>query len=962
MVLFSGLVFSQQSKVTETLQTKLLSIANKQQIKVWIYFKDKGTDTGYYFANPQTVVSKKSLKRREKVMNGKSLIDFRDIPVYNKYITGLTKIGIKIHHRSRWFNAVSAYANYDEIVNAENLPFVKKIDLVRSFKTKEKDIKSTKPEHLKQSPKSSEEFDYGSSYTQLEQMNVPAVHNLGIYGQGITICSMDAGFSNLDHEIFNNMNIIAMWDFVNNDGNVGDEGDMGEGSHGTETLSSIGGFKNGQLIGPAFGASFILAKTENTDSETPAEEDNWIAAAEWADSIGVDVTTTSLGYIGMDPGYPGYTWEDMDGNTATITIGADLAVKRGIVVVNSAGNEGDNSSHNTLGAPADGDSVIAVGAVDASGSRVSFSSVGPTVDGRIKPDIMAMGSGVYVANPYGSGYTTSSGTSFSCPLAAGVAALVLSANPTLTPMQVRDALRETASRHNNPDNKYGWGIVNALDAVNYFRVQIEHTPLTDTEDENRENIITAILTSNMQIDESSIYVIYSTDNFATTDSVQLTPTGNENEYAATLPSMNNVTVEYYLKAANVSGVSSYLPANAPEEYFEFTIGPDVIPPVINFDPIESVSLLNFPINLNVEVTDNQGIASVNVTYNINNGSESSFALTDLNNGTFEGAFPIDSSDVVIGDKIYYKITATDIAATPNTTTLPSDGSYFVCEVSAYQAISENFDDDNGNFTATNDWQWGSPSNPPGAYSNPNVWGTVLSDEYNSGTLSQLQTPQYAVFGNNPKLTFWHWYNSESGYDGGNLKISINGNPFQLVVPVNGYDDVLSSNWGNPIGGEEAFTGNSNGWKQVTFDFTGLLSNGDEVVFSFDFGSDESITNNGWFIDNFTLTDIGSTIVGVENEGQIPSKFKLAQNYPNPFNPTTTIKYSIPANAGAETRNLASLRIYNVLGEEIATLVNKQQPAGNYSVKFNASNLPSGVYFYTLHVGDFVASKKMILLK
>jgi len=963
MVVFTTLVFSQQSKVTETLQTKLLSTASKQQVKVWIYFTDKGTDTDYYFANPQSVVSKKSLKRREKVMDAKSLIDFRDIPVYNKYVTKLAGMGIKIHHRSRWFNAVSAYANYNEIINAENLPFVKKIDLVRSFKTKRKDVKITKPVLLKQSPKGAEDFDYGSSYTQLEQMNVPAVHNLGIYGQGITICSMDAGFSNLAHEVFNNMNIIAMWDFVNNDGNVGDEGDMGEGSHGTETLSTIGGFKNGQLIGPAFGASFLLAKTENTDSETPAEEDNWIAAAEWADSIGVDVTTTSLGYIGMDPGYPGYTWQDMDGNTATITIGADLAVKRGIVVVNSAGNEGDNNSHNTLGAPADGDSVIAVGAVDASGSRVSFSSVGPTVDGRIKPDIMAMGSGVYVANPYGSGYTTSSGTSFSCPLAAGVAALVLSANPTLTPMQVRDALRETASRHNNPDNKYGWGIVNALDAVNYFRVRIEHTPLTDTEDENRENIITAILTSNMQIDESSIYVIYSTDNFATKDSVQLSPTGNENEYSATLPAMNNVTVEYYLKASNISGVISYLPANAPDEYFQFTIGPDVTPPVIIFSPVETVSLLNFPISLNVEATDNQGVASVMVTYNINNGSESSFALSDLHDGTFAGTFPIDSSDVVVGDKIYYKITATDIAATPNTTTLPSDGSFYICEVSAFQAVSENFDDNDGNFTPTNDWQWGSPSTPPGAYSTPNVWGTVLAGDYSSGTLSQLQTPQYAVFGNNPKLTFRQWYNIESGYDGGNLKISINGNPFQIVVPENGYDDVLSSSWGNPLGGEEAFTGNSNGWKEATFDFTNILSNGDEVVFSFDFGSDESIANNGWFIDNFTLTDIGSTIVGVENGAPTPIGFALAQNYPNPFNPTTTIKYSIPVKEAkfASTTNV-KLNVYDILGRKVATLVNSVQVSGNYSVQFNASELPSGVYFYTLTAGDYSATKKMMLMK
>jgi hypothetical protein len=244
---------------------------------------------------------------------------------------------------------------------------------------------------------------------------------------------------------------------------------MGTGTHGTMTLSTIGGFSSGNLIGPAFNSTYILAKTENTDSETPIEEDNWIAAMEWADSIGVDVTSTSLGYIDFDPPWPSYTWMDMDGNTTVITNGADYAAQIGIVVVNSAGNEGYNSSHNTLGAPADGDSVITAGAVNSDGSRASFSSVGPTVDGRIKPDIMALGSWNVVADPYNDySFTYANGTSFSCPLSAGVAALILSANPSLTPMQVRDAMRNTASQNTNPDNLYGWGILNALAAVNYF--------------------------------------------------------------------------------------------------------------------------------------------------------------------------------------------------------------------------------------------------------------------------------------------------------------------------------------------------------------------------------------------------------------------------------------------------------------------------------------------------------------
>jgi subtilisin family serine protease len=278
---------------------------------------------------------------------------------------------------------------------------------------------------------------------------------------------MDAGFDLLAHQAFSTMNIIAAWDFVNGDPDVENGSDMGNGSHGTATLSLIGGFFEGELIGPAFGADFILAKTENTDTETPIEEDNWIAALEWADSIGVDLTSTSLGYLDFDPPYPSYTWQDMDGNTTRITNGADYAVYIGIFVVNSAGNGGLVSPpENTLGAPADGDSVLAAGSVNSSGSRSGFSSVGPTFDGRIKPDLMAMGSNDYHAcNAFTTCYDNGSGTSFSCPLIAGTSALILEANPNLTPMQLMTVLKTYSSRSSNPDNLMGWGIIDALASV-----------------------------------------------------------------------------------------------------------------------------------------------------------------------------------------------------------------------------------------------------------------------------------------------------------------------------------------------------------------------------------------------------------------------------------------------------------------------------------------------------------------
>jgi subtilisin family serine protease len=444
---------------------------------VWVFFTDKGENIFHYFANPRSVVSEKSIKRRRKVLPEDKLISEMDLPVNEEYIDGLVNRGLRVKQRSRWFNGVSGFATKSEVSSMSQFSFVKKLDVVRKFK-KEYSVEEDHSDHPQQGLNYKQSgvhsLDYGASFNQVNQINVPAVHDLGYTGQGVIICSMDAGFDNLAHEVFNSMNIIAMWDFVDNDPDVSGH------SHGTGTLSVIGGFKEGQLIAPAFSSDFILARTENDPaSETPIEEDNWIAALEWADGLGVDVTSTSLSYLEFDPPFPSYTWEDMDGNTARITIAADLAVGLGIVVVNSASNSGSHPTHNTLGAPADGDSVITVGAVTSSGQRSSFSSVGPTVDGRIKPDLMAMGSSVYVARTSSkTSYGTSSGTSFSCPLVAGATALMLSAHPNLTPMEILDMFRQTASKNSNPDNLMGWGIINTLDAINFIPVPVELTSFT----------------------------------------------------------------------------------------------------------------------------------------------------------------------------------------------------------------------------------------------------------------------------------------------------------------------------------------------------------------------------------------------------------------------------------------------------------------------------------------------------
>ncbi len=467
MISVTGFAQHPVDKISTYLDDVLNNTIENEEVHIWVFFTDKGNNLTEYYNNPTMVVSEKSLQRRSKVLDANSLISLTDLPVNENYVDELQNSGFKIKHRTKWLNGVSGWATKQLIEELANLTYVKELDIVQKYKTDysvEEEVNenpSSNNENLSK-PGSINSFNYGDSFTQLNQITVPAVHDMGYNGQGITICSMDAGFDNLSHEVFSSMNIIAMWDFVDNDPDVSQLG-----SHGTSTLSTLGGFKEGQLIGPAFGSDFILARTENTASETPIEEDNWIAAVEWADSIGVDVTSTSLSYLDYDPPHTSLTWEDMDGNTARITIAADLAVRWGIFVVNSASNSGWHPDHNTLGAPADGDSVITVGAVDGGGTRASFSSVGPTVDGRIKPDLMAMGSGVYVARSSSStSYGFSGGTSFSCPILAGAAALILSVDPTLTPMELLDLLRQTASQSANPDRLMGWGIINTLEVVN----------------------------------------------------------------------------------------------------------------------------------------------------------------------------------------------------------------------------------------------------------------------------------------------------------------------------------------------------------------------------------------------------------------------------------------------------------------------------------------------------------------
>jgi subtilisin family serine protease len=439
--------------------------------KVWVYFRDKGPDAT---ARLQTVTLSARARTRRALRGSTKGVTLEDLPLAASYVAEVAGRVTRVRQQVRWLNAMSVEASDDQIASLERLPFVARVDLVRGYRRRADDEGAGRAQATVSSMGASRPgpsaaraaFDYGLSAGQLTQIGVPAAHEMGLHGEGVMVAVFDAGFDTLSHEAFAAMSIADRHDFVNGDDDVANGRDRGEGSHGTETLSVLGGWAPGHLIGPAFNATYILAKTEDTSSETPVEEDNWAAAAEWAEAHGADVISSSLGYLTFDPGFPSYTAGDMDGQTAISTRAADLAAERGVVVVISAGNEGSSTLHNTLGAPADGRLVLAVGAVTSSGARAAFSSVGPTADGRIKPDVAAQGVAVTAAAPgTASAYTSVNGTSFSCPLTAGVVALVLQARPTATVSEIEDVLRATASQAAQPDNLLGWGIVDAGRAI-----------------------------------------------------------------------------------------------------------------------------------------------------------------------------------------------------------------------------------------------------------------------------------------------------------------------------------------------------------------------------------------------------------------------------------------------------------------------------------------------------------------
>jgi subtilisin family serine protease len=457
--------------------------ADADPVAVWVEFADKGeqgpADLASKLAAAAAALTPEARHRREKA-HVQPLVDYLDLPLEPSYVQALEEAGYQVYGQSRWFNRVAVHTSGVALERLASLSFVRHVTPV--------ELSSPRPREPMVAPavgegpppgrfiSAAEQTIYGGALGQLSRLNIPAVHDSGYIGYGINVCMLDDGFNYYrKHEALKTIPIGGgrTRDFIRGIVSVQDTVDQPSSfEHGTMTLSQVAGRASGRYMGSAYGCNAILGRTEYDPTETPIEMVYWGQGAEWADSLGADIISSSLGYNIFDPPNPSITYPMLDGHTSTITRAAEIAAAKGILVVVSAGNDGTHSYVGyKIGAPADanGDSVIAIGALDSLGNRALFSSKGPTFDGRIKPDLSAQGVANLLAEPYGdpNAYTRASGTSFSAPLVAGLAACLMQARPTWPPVMIIQALKHTASSAAAPDTLVGWGLPDGLAALRY---------------------------------------------------------------------------------------------------------------------------------------------------------------------------------------------------------------------------------------------------------------------------------------------------------------------------------------------------------------------------------------------------------------------------------------------------------------------------------------------------------------
>lgn len=450
-----------------------------------VLFKDK-TNSTYSVDKPAEFLSQRAVDRRKKQ---NIPVTANDLPVNESYLSAIRQTGAKIIYPTRWFNGALVEASDAQLAQIKAMSSYKGIELnlpVANITSKSPGIARTAATHQKLG--TTEDIDYGKMNNQLALMEVADLHKKGFQGENMLIAILDNGFAKGDEvayfkQVRDEKRIIDTHDFVARDGNI-----YNDGFHGLNVMSTIAAYLPGTLVGTAFKASFALYITENNSGESPYEEITWLMAAERADSLGADVINSSLGYTTFDDEFdsPAYnhTYKDMDGKTTIVSRAARYATRKGILVVNSAGNDGSDSWR-YIGAPADVDSVLTVGASNYDRSYSSLSSIGPNSAGVRKPDVAAVGAGTIIGDLIG-GASSGYGTSFSAPQIAGVAAILWQAFPNLTAQQVIYVLKKSGHQAAKPDTLLGYGVPNLIKAQEI--VQNEFAPL-GTENELLSSVI-----------------------------------------------------------------------------------------------------------------------------------------------------------------------------------------------------------------------------------------------------------------------------------------------------------------------------------------------------------------------------------------------------------------------------------------------------------------------------------------
>lgn len=421
----------------------------------WVYFNDKPS-SATFLANPLTMLTQRSLDRRTAQ---NIALDITDVPVEQSYITQISAVpGITVMAKSKWLNALHIRGTQTNIQALTALSFVNHVTFANHSLNPGGRIvqNSNKIQAVNKQYDVEVTYNYGGSQNQIEMLNGHLLHQQNFTGQGKIIAVLDSGFTGVDtaapfQNLMTNNQILGGYNFPDQNSNY-----FFRHNHGTNVLSTMGGFVDGQLVGTAPNAQYYLFITEDINSENPVEESYWVEGAELADYYGADVINSSLGYFDYDVAAYSHQYNDMIGNKTFASRGANMAFNKGIVVVISAGNSGATANPH-IGTPADAIGALTIGAVNSLETYASFSSIGPSFDGRVKPDVCAKGAGTTVASPTGTIYT-SNGTSFSSPVMAGMVATFWSAVPNLTAQQVVNFIKQSADNYNAPTNQKGYGI------------------------------------------------------------------------------------------------------------------------------------------------------------------------------------------------------------------------------------------------------------------------------------------------------------------------------------------------------------------------------------------------------------------------------------------------------------------------------------------------------------------------